>query len=132
MISAGLLHKAFPNRYGTPDALRVRVKLEARTGSAAAALFKDPKAAWLIRILSHGMSEHDIVHRLYGEELHTGEFRDAEGLIWDCEPVEDSADTDDSRTFVITASAQLFKTLSARQSFMADANMNSSLKKRLD
>jgi hypothetical protein len=63
------------------------------------------------------MEEHAIVHRLYSAELKSGEFKDAPGLIWDCEPVDDAATKDNSRTFDITASRQLFNTLTTRQSF---------------
>lgn len=115
-VAVCLLHKAFPTRYGTPDALELRVRIQAPTSSGVAAL-EAPRADWLIRLLARGMSEHAIVHRLYGDELKSGEFRDAPGLIWDCEPVDDPAGTADSRTFDITASAQLFNTLHARQSF---------------
>lgn len=118
-IAVCLLQKAFPTRYGTPDAREIRVKIKPMASAGIAAL-KVPRADWLIRLLACGMSEHDVVHRLYGAELKTGEFKDAPGLIWDCEPVDDPACTDTSQTFDITASAQLFKSLTARQSFKAE------------
>jgi hypothetical protein len=122
-IAVCLLHKAFPTRYGTPDAIKLRVRIQPLANSPAAAL-KTPGADWLIRILACGMTEHAMVHRLYEAELKTGEFRDATGLIWDCEPVEDPAGADTSRTFDITASSQLFNTLTARQSFTAEVKTN--------
>lgn len=121
-IAVCLLHKAFPTRYGTPDALRVRARIQPRTDSAAKALIA-PSAVWLIRVLACGMSEHAIVHRLYSSELQSGEFSDAEGLIWECETAEDPAATGTSRTFDITASAQLFNTLTAGQSFTAEVKI---------
>jgi hypothetical protein len=117
-VAVGLLHKAFPTRYGTPDALKIRVRFEPLASAGAAAL-KTPRADWLIRMLARGMDEYAMVHRLYGVELKAGEFKDAPGLIWECEPVEDPAGTATSRTFDITASSQLFNTLAARQSFTA-------------
>lgn len=117
-VAVCLLHKAFPTRYGTPDALKIRVRFEPLASAGAAAL-TTPRADWLIRMLARGMDEYAMVHRLYGAELKAGEFKDAPGLIWECEPVEDPAGTAASRTFDITASSQLFNTLAARQSFMA-------------
>lgn len=117
-VAVGLLHKAFPTRYGTPDALKIRVRFEPLASAAAAAL-KAPGADWLIRLLARGMDDYAMVHRLYAAELKAGEFKDAPGLIWECEPVEDPAGTASSRTFDITASSQLFNTLAARQSFTA-------------
>lgn len=124
-VAVCLLHKAFPNRYSTPDALEVRVKFQPLSSSGAAVL-KAPRADWLIRLLARGMSEHAIVHRLYSAELKSGEFKDAEGLIWDCEPVDEAAGTDTSRIFDITASSQLLNTLTVGQSFTAEDRMSSS------
>lgn len=121
-IAVCLLHKAFPNRYGTPDALKVRARFQPLAKSGTMTL-ETPRADWLIRMLACGMDENAIVHRLYGSELKTGEFKDAPGLIWECEPVEDPAGTETSRTFDITASSQLFNTLTARQSFTAEVKM---------
>ena len=123
-IAVCLLHKAFPTRYSTPDAIKLRVRIQPLSNSPAAAL-TTPRADWMIRLLAHGMSEHSIVHRLYSAELKTGEFRDAAGLIWDCEPVDERPGTDTSRTFDITASSQLFNTLTARQSFTAQDRSSS-------
>lgn len=120
-IAVCLLHKAFPTRYGTPDALKIRVRFQP-LASSDAAVPGVPRPDWLIRKLAQGMSEHAIVHRLYGAELKTGEFRDAAGLIWNCEPVDDQAGAGTSRTFDVTASSQLFNTLTARQVFTAHDN----------
>ncbi len=115
-VAVCLLHKAFPTRYGTPDALELRVNIRSLTSAGTIAL-ESPRPDWLVRLLARGMEEHAIVHRLYSAELKSGEFKDAPGLIWDCEPVDDSATKDNSRTFDITASRQLFNTLTTRQSF---------------
>ncbi|MGB5489169.1 MAG: hypothetical protein WBN06_17390 [Lysobacterales bacterium] len=115
-IAVCLLHKAFPTRYGTPDAYVLRVRIQPRSSSGAAAL-EAARADWLIRLLACGMSEDSIVHRLFGDELKTGEFKDAPGLIWNCERVDEPADADNSRTFDITASKQLFSSLTAHQTF---------------
>jgi hypothetical protein len=122
-IAVCLLHKAFPTRYGTPDALKLRVRFQPLENSGTTAL-NAPRADWLIRVLACGMSEYAMVHRLYDAELKTGEFKDAPGLIWDCEPVEDPAGIDSGRTYDITASSQLFNTLTARQSFTAKVKMS--------
>ena len=123
-IAVCLLHKAFPTRYGTPDALKIRVRFQPLAKSETMAP-GTPRADWLIRMLACGMSEYAIVHRLYGAELKSGEFKDAPGLIWECEPVEDPEGTGASRTFDITAASQLFNTLTARQSFTAEVKMSS-------
>ncbi len=115
-VAVCLLQKAFPRRYGTPDALQLRVKVTAQS-SAGAPPMQAPQADWLIRLLACGMSEHNIVHRLYADELKAGKFKEADGLIWDCQAVD--ADSDNSRTFDLTAAAQLFNSLSPGQAFKA-------------
>jgi len=119
-IAVCLLHKAFPNRYGTPDALKIRVRFEP-VSKAGLTVLNPPRADWLLRMLACGMDENTILHRLYDQELKSGEFSDAPGLIWECEPVDDPAGSATSRTFDITASSQLFNTLNTRQTFMAEA-----------
>lgn len=118
-VAVGLLHKSFPTRYGTPDALKIRIKIQPRTIAGAAVLTKTPRTDWLIRLLACGMSEDAFVHRLYAAELKAGPFEDAPGLIWECDFVEEPEGEDTSRIFDITASAQLLKSLATRKSFTA-------------
>ena len=37
---------------------------------------------WVVRLLSAGLDQHNILHRLYTAELVSGAFADAPGLIW--------------------------------------------------
>jgi len=107
-IAVVLLQKIFPNRYAVPDALRFRFTIRALSSAAFAAIrASDP--AWLMRLLSQGMSDTDVLNRLYEEELETGPFSDAAGMIWhflelDDESVgEDGQETGLSRSFDVIA-----------------------------
>ena len=113
-----LLHKAFPVRYGTPDATRLTIKVQAETRASLTSI--DPqKCAWLLRLLACGLSDDNIVHRLYGDELKKGEFTEASGLIWQAEIAEESVEAALTRTITIAASSKLFDSMSAGQKFRA-------------
>ena len=123
-VAVWLLQKAFPNRYGTPDALELRLSVHSKTADDLAALRK-MQPQWLVRLLSCGMDEHNIVHRLYTDELRAGAFADAAGLIWQCGLVEGGSAEEGSCTLDVIASAQLFASLEAGQEFKAVVAENS-------
>jgi len=117
-VAVCLLHKAFPTRYGTPDATRLTIRVQAETSAGLASI--DPRqSAWLVRLLACGLSDDNIVHRLYGDELKKGEFTEASGLIWGAEIVEEPAEGALVWTMSIIASSQLFHSLTAGQQFKA-------------
>jgi len=76
-----ILQQAFPNRYGTPDASCLHIKVVAERDSGIVAMnCEDP--LWLTRLLAAGMNERDILLRLYAEEIARKEFPTAEHIIW--------------------------------------------------
>jgi hypothetical protein len=89
-IAVVLLQKVFPNRYAVPDALQFRFTIRALS-SAAFAGMNAPDPAWLIRLLSQGMSDTDVLNRLYEEELKAGPFTDAAGMIWHFAELDDES-----------------------------------------
>jgi len=117
-VAVCLLHKAFPTRYGTPDATRLTIKVQAEKSEGMISI--DPRQpAWLLRLLACGLDADNIVHRLYRDELKKGEFTEASGLIWEAAMIEQPVDEDRTRTIAITASSQLFNSLAAGQQFKA-------------
>lgn len=90
-VAIELLEKAFPNRYRTPEALRVSLRLRASSGPNFEEL-KPADPAWLVRALACGMSDTDVLFRLYEEEIAAGPFEDAAGIIWHREELEPAAD----------------------------------------
>jgi hypothetical protein len=117
-VAVCLLHKAFPIRYGTPDATRLTVRIQAET-SAGLTSIEPQNCAWLVRMLACGLSDDNIVHRLYGDELKKGAFTEAAGLIWQAEIAEEPTEDALTRTITIAASSNLFNSLSAGQHFKA-------------
>jgi hypothetical protein len=89
-IAVVLLQKVFPNRYAVPDALRFRFTIRALSSAAFADMnASDP--AWLMRLLSQGMSDTDVLNRLCEEELKAGPFVDAAGMIWHFVELDDES-----------------------------------------
>jgi hypothetical protein len=117
-VAVCLLHKAFPTRYGTPDATRLTIRVEAETSEGLTSI--DPRQpAWLVRLLACGLGDDNIVHRLYRDELRKGEFTEASALIWEADRIEQPAEDAHTRTIAITASSQLFNSLATGQQFKA-------------
>ncbi len=117
-VAVCLLHKAFPTRYGTPDATRLTLRFETEKNAGFTSIDALQPAA-LLRLLACGLSDDNIVHRLYGDELRNGEFSEAAGLVWDAVTVEEPTQDPHSRVVAITASSQLFNSLYPGQRFKA-------------
>lgn len=125
-IAVVLLQKVFPNRYAVPDALRFRFTIRALS-SAAFTDMNAPDPAWLMRLLSQGMSDSDVLNRLYEEELKAGPFEDAAGMIWHFTELDDEGGGKDgqeqgrSRTFEVIAPHVWLKPLKKGMVFNASA-----------
>lgn len=119
-VAVCLLHKAFPTLYGTPDATRVALAVQAETDAALASI-GPAVAPWLVRLLSCGLNSNNIVHRLYEEELKSGAFAEAAGLVWEAATMEQPAEHEQSRVIAVTASSQLLGSLFTGQQFKAVA-----------
>jgi len=86
-----LLQQAFPTRYAVPDALALRFSIRGPEGADnLARQAADP--VWLVRLLARGMPETAPLNRLYEEEIESGAFPDAAGLVWHCEIQESVAE----------------------------------------
>lgn len=118
-VAVCLLQKAFPTRYGTPDATRMTISVQAETSEGLSSI--DPRqSAWIIRLLACGLSEYNIVHRLYKDELRKADFAEASGLVWGAMRIEQQpAEDTRTRAIAITASSQLFNSLAIGQQFKA-------------
>jgi len=120
-VAVVLLHRAFPNRYGTPDALELTIGMRSLNESGSE-LMKTATPAWLVRLLSCGLSETDVLHRLYEDDLKSGPFTVAAGLIWNLAmstPDSDEQPQAITREFKLITSPLWFGPLRKGQSFNA-------------
>jgi hypothetical protein len=117
-ITVVLLHKAFPNHYGTPVAQILRASVQAKAPAGLTAM-ESASQAWLLRLLACGMDDSNIVQRIYADDLKAGSFNSAAGLLWDYAKTASQPPDNMTRTFSVTASAQLLRSLDIGQIFKA-------------
>lgn len=120
-ITVMLLQQAFPNRYDTAEAVRIRFTVRATSNSGTTEIAA-ARPGWLMRLLACGMSETDVLPRLYEKELASGRFADADGMIWQCEKILDNEGTGQGRnscTFDLISSRLWLAPLSRGMSFQA-------------
>ncbi len=124
-----LLQKAFPNRYAEPDALALQFTVKgAADADALAANVGD--AAWLVRLLAHGMDETTPLHRLYEAEIASGPFTEAAGLIWHLDIHDPATDQATGRSMVtvdLVAPNMWFESLEKGQVFAAEVASSGSV-----
>jgi hypothetical protein len=77
-----ILQQAFPQRYATPDALCMRLRITAADRASDRQLHGIPPAAFLLRLLAAGMPADATLNRLFETELAGGRFADAPHLLW--------------------------------------------------
>lgn len=69
---------AFP----TPDAVCVTLMVHCPDAEAATRLMELREPAFLVRLLSAGMSDEAILRRLFDDQLQNGAFPEAAAIIW--------------------------------------------------
>jgi hypothetical protein len=89
-----LLQRAFPKRFGIPDALCVRLGVRATDAETSRWLREGASSALLLRLLASGMEDDAVLKRLYESELAGDDLRDADAILWRVEELERSEDDD--------------------------------------
>ncbi|MFH1278827.1 MAG: hypothetical protein ABIK65_10665 [Candidatus Eisenbacteria bacterium] len=103
--AVGMMGRAFPTRYGKPEAVRALVRIRAAESIGAAPLAKgDP--AFLLRVLAAGMQKTAMLRRLYGDALHGGAFPEAAPILWRIKVEPDGGDPS-GRTFLARVHSSL-------------------------
>ena len=87
-----LLYDAFNGKFPHPQAVEFKVKLTA-TDPASLALLDQPAPATVLRLLAPGLADRALLHRLFSEQLASGEFPEAADIIWQVTPSEKTADS---------------------------------------
>jgi hypothetical protein len=85
-----LLQRAFPTRFGMPDAVCLRLDVHAPDAEASAWLRDRPSASLLLRLLASGMEDDALLKRLYESELASDDFLDAPAILWQIREVSSS------------------------------------------
>lgn len=85
-----LLQQVFPLRFGIPDAIRLRLVVQATDVETTTRLRSGPSAPFILRLLASGMPDDAVLNRLYSSELQADAFADAGAILWMIDHVNSS------------------------------------------
>lgn len=77
-----LLYQAFPGVFPVPDAVEVRLELEALDLEGERMLATPLQETFLVRLLADGMPDSATVKRLFPEAMGGAPFPEAESILW--------------------------------------------------
>jgi len=82
-----LLYEAYNGKFPRAEAVRLQLKITAENTESLSIFDQNPNAP-VVRILSQGMSDHNLVNRLFGDQLEGTNFEEADSIIWQLETIE--------------------------------------------
>lgn len=80
-IVGWILHQAFPSIFRNPEIISIDLKITALNGDSISNL-QTPSAPFLCRILHDGMTERNTIYRLFGDNIESNEFEEANAILW--------------------------------------------------
>ncbi len=93
-----LLNKAFKNRFPGGKAVSAEMRLNLSEPYSFEQIVPDQD--FLIRVLAQCLPAHNVINRLYDDQLINGEsITDAEGIIWAIQPLYQDVRTKNLRVF---------------------------------
>ncbi|SEI62659.1 hypothetical protein SAMN04487995_1725 [Dyadobacter koreensis] len=82
-----LLYEAYNGKFPRAEAVRFQLKVTAENPESLTIFEEKPKAP-IVRILAQGMTDHNLVNRLFGDQLEGTSFEEADSIIWQLETVD--------------------------------------------
>jgi len=83
MFNVGsLLFAAFPQVFPEPDAVCVKVAVNAVNAAAKEILAHSLIESFLVRLLADGMDDDSVLHRLFDKQLDGKSFPEADRIVW--------------------------------------------------
>lgn len=114
-----LLYKAYNGKFPNPEAVSFKIEISSKNIQSLS-IFDERAEATLLRLLAQGMPKNTLINRLYDEQLETGDFSEANDIIWQLS--KKSTETN-SLVFSITSSSYWFKDLKYIEDFDAAINL---------
>ncbi len=94
MFNVGsLLYAASPKSFPEPDAVHVSLEVVATNDAARKALARALDESFLVRLLSEGMDDKSVLHRLFDQQLDGKSFPEASTIVWILRTEQRDADT---------------------------------------
>jgi len=82
-----LLYEAYNGKFPRAEAVQFQLKVTAENPESLAIFDENPEAP-IVRILAQGMSDHNLVNRLFGDQMEGTNFEEAKNIIWQLKTVE--------------------------------------------
>ncbi|MFT6718500.1 MAG: hypothetical protein ACJAY8_000895 [Sphingobacteriales bacterium] len=76
-----MLNWAFPKEFPVPDIVKLRLKVVSGNSDSAKNV-QNPSKSFIVRLLTDGMDDHNIILRLFDDQLASNSFPQAENIIW--------------------------------------------------
>ena len=120
-----MLNWAFSSEFPVPDMVKLRLKITAQNAPAIANVQK-PTAAFIARLLTDGMDEHNAIFRLFEENITSDAFPESEDIIWRFDEGEFSA-ADNSKEITVYTSWNWVDDMKGIKSFESTAHADGQL-----
>lgn len=82
-----LLYEAYNGKFPRAEAVQFQLKITAQNPDELALFEQNPQAP-ILRILAQGMSDHNLVNRLFKDQLEGTSFPEAAQIIWQLNRLE--------------------------------------------
>ncbi|MEQ8907269.1 hypothetical protein [Ekhidna sp.] len=97
-----MLYWGFPKKFSEPDIVKIKLKIISQNNVSDVNL-KTLTPSFVARLLNDGMDNHNIIYRLFDEQIASNKFEESEHIIWELE--EDGFNPEDrSNTITIHTS----------------------------
>ena len=93
-----MLYWTFPRSFPSPEIAELTLRIHAVKSEGKSNLIS-PTASFLCRVLNGGMDEHNIMNRLFDENLEGDEFPEADHILWQ---IRNKGYDDGSRSVTVT------------------------------
>ena len=100
-----LLYMAFPRSFPKPDAVSIKIEITAENEPAKKLLAGALDESFLLRLISGGMDEHSLLHRMFEDHLKGPSFYEASNIVWIVN--SDSMDNDKRNVEIISSGCWL-------------------------
>lgn len=97
-----MLNWAFPKVFKEPDIVRIKLKVTSLNNPSAVNL-KSVTKSFIARLLNDGMDQHNIIYRLFDEQIASDKFDEAEHIIWKIDETGFNAEDQSNTLTIFTA-----------------------------
>lgn len=76
-----MLYWAFPKKFPEPDIVKIKLKITLQSNVSDSNI-KELTPSFIARLLNDGMDSHNIIYRLFDEQIASNKFEESAHIIW--------------------------------------------------